>query len=314
MKNKLFKVSVLCVAALTIGFVATSCSDEENSVAKAPTMGVVTIVGQDDIRPGQTVQAFAPYATGGELLTEAEYSWQIDGGVLHSETDSKDGKSYFTFVAPTEVGTHKLVFKGDFRFSAALSDGNPFVVIDSEASFVVNAADFLSSCWGDSMAKTLEIYPGLTESVDGDTKYLSGNFEDEFIASIGYNVTRKFCFNKLKTPDYALYGIIDNADYTSLNVGGGVKLFLQCLSKLQKVHGMSVPTINLTDANKTVVTENVLNEDAKTYEAAVRNGDYSIVATLSNDKNSATIVIGMSGDKLIEARKFQKKGDESTIL
>ena len=76
MKNNQFKVSVLCVAALTIGFVATSCSDEENSVAKAPTMGVVTIVGQDDIRPGQTVQAFAPYATGGELLTEAEYSWQ----------------------------------------------------------------------------------------------------------------------------------------------------------------------------------------------------------------------------------------------
>ena len=183
------------MAVCGVFLMCVACEEDQTPHGVLPASIADVELGQtDDVRPGQPMTASIVLPTGGENLRSVEYYWRNGEEDLWGKaTDVRDGKAYCSFTAAEEPGEHALDFRAQYVFVGPDASGNAGGELMSTATYTVVVCDVYSSKWGDSMDKTLQLYPRVFQS---DANTCLGQFLDPLPGSASADtINRAFVFS-----------------------------------------------------------------------------------------------------------------------
>lgn len=243
-----------------------------------------------DVRPGQPMTAQVTLPVGGENYTEISYSWQHDNNAWNDASNIENGKAYRQFTAAETPGNHSLSFRARYVYLAPDVNGNLSGELISTVNYTVETCDVFSSKWGDSMEKTIEVYPQ-TSKVD-ETQCL-GAFPDPFAWNTfnPENINRLFHFEENRLTE-----ITDFFTYTSSKAGGYIyKLQSACLDA-EESYGFTVVRsyyLSVGEGTSSTTEINLLKLDGEERDAlGARMAEGGI--TLTVELTSATCDLRMN--------------------
>lgn len=198
------------ISVISAALAIVSCKPVDiTKTGVLPEMTEISLnCNEDDIRPGQRIEASIVIPTGGQNILSEEHSWTLDDNPTHFTTDfdpnsmagalfpniykvaEADGNAYFSFSCPEE-GPHMVSYSIRYNW-AGLTDGTSYKDVTIPKEFNIVKCDIFSSKWGDNLEKTQDIY-SIEKMKDQDNVY-GGIFSDVLSASSTKTISRYFAF------------------------------------------------------------------------------------------------------------------------
>lgn len=175
------------MAVACLAFCLTACEEDQTLRGVAPSaIGNIQMETQD-IRPGQRLTASIAVPVGGENITKVSYLWGESGVPADSVVN---GVAYHSFAAGEEAGTYRLKFTARYLFAGPNAQGNMSEDLVAQLDYTVVPGDIFGSKWGDTQAKTLEVYSGLAEDTSRPGTYF-GVFKEP-LNNVGATTINRF--------------------------------------------------------------------------------------------------------------------------
>lgn len=281
------------MAVACLAFCLTACEEDQTLRGVAPSaIGNIQMETQD-IRPGQRLTASIAVPVGGENITKVSYLWGETGVSADSVVN---GVAYHTFVVGEQAGTYPLKFTARYVFAGPNAQGNMSEDLVAQLDYTVVPGDIFSSKWGDTQAKTLEVYSGLVEDSGSPGTYF-GVF-DEPLNNVGATTINRFFIFE----DGALAKITELETYSS----GEARAYL---SKLGTIRSSAIRKLGMTGVRSYYVAEDDLAGTPIKFDAdlplaewddaigeKLQNGEISVYSELQDGTTSMLISIFPTGN------------------